>query len=110
MPTNSAQSRFPEYHDPATYWSDITAFYARMYQCYVVFVNRVGNEGEMRFRGGSHVADPWSGRRGASVRGGARARRHSAGSASVAARSRSSRRLALVEGEVRRLVEEGGEL
>ena len=33
-----------------TYWRDITVFYARMYQCYVVFVNRVGDEGEhLRF-------------------------------------------------------------
>ncbi|MEA2181131.1 MAG: omega-amidase, partial [Solirubrobacteraceae bacterium] len=35
-------------------------FYARMFQCYVVFVNRVGDEGEhLRFWGGSHIVDPW---------------------------------------------------
>ena len=43
-----------------TYWRDITVFYARMFQCYVVFCNRVGDEGEhLRFWGGSHIVDPW---------------------------------------------------
>jgi predicted amidohydrolase len=60
VPTNSAQSRFPERYDSRTYWRDITVFYARMFECYVVFVNRVGDEGEhLRFWGGSHVVDPW---------------------------------------------------
>jgi predicted amidohydrolase len=30
-----------------------------MFQLYVVFVNRVGTEGTLRFWGGSHVVDPW---------------------------------------------------
>jgi predicted amidohydrolase len=31
-----------------------------MFQCYVVFCNRVGDEGEnLRFWGGSHIVDPW---------------------------------------------------
>jgi predicted amidohydrolase len=60
VPTNSSQSRFPERYDSMTYWRDITVFYARMYQCYVVFCNRVGTEGEnLRFWGGSHIVDPW---------------------------------------------------
>jgi predicted amidohydrolase len=60
VPTNSAQSRFPEQYDSRTYWRDITVFYARMFQCYVVFVNRVGDESEhLRFWGGSHIVDPW---------------------------------------------------
>ena len=60
VPTNSSQSRFPERYDSMTYWRDITVFYARMYQCYVVFCNRVGDEGEhLRFWGGSHIVDPW---------------------------------------------------
>ncbi|MGI8730111.1 MAG: nitrilase-related carbon-nitrogen hydrolase, partial [Solirubrobacteraceae bacterium] len=33
VPTNSAQSRFPERYDSRTYWRDITVFYARMFQC-----------------------------------------------------------------------------
>ncbi|MDQ3678007.1 MAG: amidohydrolase [Actinomycetota bacterium] len=60
MPTNSSQSRFPEQYDSKTYWRDITVFYARMFQCFVVFVNRVGDEAEhLRFWGGSHIVDPW---------------------------------------------------
>ncbi len=60
VPTNSSQSRFPEQYDSKTYWRDITVFYARMFQCYVVFCNRVGDEGELlRFWGGSHIVDPW---------------------------------------------------
>jgi predicted amidohydrolase len=40
------------------YWCALTRFYARMLECYVVFVNRVGEEGEFEFWGGSHVVDP----------------------------------------------------
>jgi len=40
-------------------WRDINRFYARMLECYVVFVNRVGQEGPLAFWGGSHVYDPW---------------------------------------------------
>jgi predicted amidohydrolase len=39
-------------------WRDITRFYARTLQCYVVFVNRVGEEPGLRFWGGSHVFAP----------------------------------------------------
>jgi predicted amidohydrolase len=39
-------------------WHDITRFYARTLQCYVVFVNRVGEEPGLRFWGGSHVYGP----------------------------------------------------
>jgi len=59
VPTASAQSRFPEHYDSQTYWLDITRFYARMFQVFVVFVNRVGSEGDLHFWGGSHVVDPW---------------------------------------------------
>jgi len=60
VPTNSSQSRFPEQYDSRTYWRDITVFYARMFQCFVVFCNRVGTEAEtLRFWGGSHIVDPW---------------------------------------------------
>lgn len=59
VPACSAQSHFPEKYDSRTYWRDITRFYARMFQLFVVFVNRVGTEGDLRFWGGSHVVDPW---------------------------------------------------
>jgi predicted amidohydrolase len=44
--------------DIERYWRELTRFYARMLECYVVFVNRVGTEAEFRFWGGSHVVDP----------------------------------------------------
>ncbi|MDQ3629442.1 MAG: amidohydrolase [Actinomycetota bacterium] len=59
VPTASAQSVFPDRYNSHEYWHDITRFYGRMYQLYVVFVNRVGAEGPLRFWGGSHVVDPW---------------------------------------------------
>jgi predicted amidohydrolase len=115
IPTNSAQSRFPERYDSESYWRDITTFYARMYQCYVVFVNRVGDEGQLRFWGGSHVVDPW----GEIV---AQAPQSCDALLTVdldLTRVRLRRRevplvkearLGLVERECRRLVEEGGDL
>jgi len=59
VPAASGQSSFPEHYDARDYWEGITRFYGRMYQLYVVFVNRVGTEGRLRFWGGSHVIDPW---------------------------------------------------
>jgi predicted amidohydrolase len=59
VPAASAQSMFPERYDSRDYWRGITTFYGRMYQLYVVFVNRVGSEGQLRFWGGSHITDPW---------------------------------------------------
>ncbi len=59
VPACSAQSMFPEKYDSRSYWRGITRFYGRMFQLYVVFVNRVGTEGSLRFWGGSHVVDPW---------------------------------------------------
>ncbi len=40
-------------------WHDLLRFHARFLQTYVVFVNRVGREGELTFWGGSRVVDPW---------------------------------------------------
>lgn len=59
VPTNSAQSLFPEHYDAMDYWHDITRFLGRMFQTYIVFANRVGEEGQLRFWGGSHIVDPW---------------------------------------------------
>jgi predicted amidohydrolase len=59
VPACSAQSQFPEKYNSRTYWLDITRFYARMFQLFVVFVNRVGAEDDLHFWGGSHVIDPW---------------------------------------------------
>ena len=54
-----AASTFGNREDVAREWNEITRFYARMLQCYVVFVNRVGAEPGLRFWGGSHIRDPW---------------------------------------------------
>jgi predicted amidohydrolase len=39
-------------------WRALTRLTARLHQCYVVFVNRVGVEPGFRFWGGSHVVSP----------------------------------------------------
>lgn len=59
VPTASSQSIFPDRYDSYEYWHDITRFHGRMFQLFVVFVNRVGVEGQFHFWGGSHVVDPW---------------------------------------------------
>ena len=59
VPANSSRTRFPGLTDMPREWRDINRFHARMLESYVVFVNRVGTEGEFGFWGGSHVIDPW---------------------------------------------------
>jgi len=59
VPAASAQSHSSEHYDTDEYWHDITRFYGRMFQVFVVFVNRVGTEGGLQFWGGSHVVGPW---------------------------------------------------
>jgi predicted amidohydrolase len=54
VPAASA-ARLPDIEET---WRDITRFYARTLQCWVVFVNRVGEEPGLRFWGGSHVYAP----------------------------------------------------
>jgi predicted amidohydrolase len=54
MPASSSRA-VPEAEE---YWRELTRFYARMLQCYVVFVNRVGTEAGFVYWGGSHVVDP----------------------------------------------------
>jgi predicted amidohydrolase len=39
-------------------WERLNKFYAQIFSCYVIFVNRVGYEGENRFWGGSTVVAP----------------------------------------------------
>ncbi|ACU95926.1 nitrilase-related carbon-nitrogen hydrolase [Saccharomonospora viridis] len=59
VPANSAAKPTGGSFDPAEYWHDLLTFTARMQQCWVVFVNRVGDEAGVRFWGGSRVLDPW---------------------------------------------------
>ena len=115
VPTSSAQSRFPQRYDSPTYWRDITTFYARMFQVYVVFANRVGAEGELRFWGGSHVVDPWGGVVGEAPNDEESMLAVDIDLAAVRRRRREvplvkEARLGMVQREVQRLVEEGGDL
>lgn len=54
MPSNSSTAVV----EAEPYWRDLTRFYARMLQCYVVFANRVGSEAGLTYWGGSHVVGP----------------------------------------------------
>ncbi|MGW7412565.1 nitrilase-related carbon-nitrogen hydrolase [Streptomyces sp. NPDC054863] len=58
VPANSAASLDPEAMDTGLYWDSLLSYTARMLQCWVVFVNRVGSENGASFWGGSRVVDP----------------------------------------------------
>ncbi|HZE06948.1 MAG TPA: nitrilase-related carbon-nitrogen hydrolase, partial [Solirubrobacteraceae bacterium] len=114
VPANSAATSNPDLLDTAAYWEQILVTIARMQQCWLVFVNRAGEEAGARFWGGSRVLDPT----GAVV---ARAPLWEESLTFVdidlaAARRRrrelpflAEARLAVIEREVRRLLEEGGD-
>jgi N-carbamoylputrescine amidase len=111
----SAQSQFPAHFDSRTYWRDITRFYARMFQLFVVFVNRVGTEGELRFWGGSHVVDPWGEIVAEAPEGEEHVLTADIDIADVRRRRRAiplvkEARLGLIHREVGRLLDEGGDL
>ncbi|MET7637090.1 nitrilase-related carbon-nitrogen hydrolase [Streptomyces sp. NPDC005438] len=59
VPTNSATGLVPGAIDTSVYWRDLLLNIARLQQCWVVFVNRVGVENGASFWGGSRVLDPW---------------------------------------------------
>jgi predicted amidohydrolase len=115
LPAASGLYPHPELLDTKEYWRDITRFYARMLQSYVVFVNRVGEEKDLVFLGYSHVVDPWGrvvaegpGREEALITvdidlGNVRRRRREVPLVKEA-------RLALLSKELNRLAEEGGDL
>ncbi len=115
VPTNSTAGLGPGLLDTMDYWHLLLVFIARMQQCWVVFVNRVGTEGGARFWGGSRVIDPtgeivdqaafWE---PALITvdidvAAARRRRREVPLLAEA-------RLALIEREVRRLIQEGGDM
>jgi predicted amidohydrolase len=58
IPTNSATGYGPESLDTIEYWNDLLRFIARIQQCWVVFCNRVGTEAGARFWGGSRIIAP----------------------------------------------------
>lgn len=114
VPTNSAASLDPENMDTTLYWDTLLSYTAKMLQAWVVFVNRVGNEHGASFWGGSRVIDP---------RGNVMAQAPKWESALLtvdidvheARRARRSvpliaeARLGLIDREVRRLIDEGGD-
>lgn len=114
VPANSAAPNDPGRLDTIEYWEQLLVGIARMQQCWLVFVNRAGTEAGVRFWGGSRVLDPG----GAVV---AQAPRWDEALTLVdvevpAARRRrrevpflAEARLALIEREVRRLLEQGGD-
>jgi predicted amidohydrolase len=120
VPAASAQSLFPEHYDSRTYWRDITRFYARMFQLFVVFVNRVGTEttnsgGDLRFWGGSHIVDPWGEIVAEAPEGEEHLLTADIDLADVRRRRRAiplvkEARLGLISREVTRLLDEGGDL
>jgi N-carbamoylputrescine amidase len=115
VPAASAQSRFPEHYDSHEYWHDITHFYGRMFQVFVVFVNRVGTEGPLHFWGGSHVIDPWGNVVAEASQGQQQLLTVDIDLAEVRRRRRQvplvkEARLGLLQREIGRLLEEGGDL
>lgn len=58
VPADSAAGFGPESLDTIEYWNELLRFVATMQQCWVVFCNRVGMEEGARFWGGSRVLDP----------------------------------------------------
>ncbi len=115
VPVTSAQSAFPDRYDSQEYWRGITRFYGQMCQLFVVFVNRVGVEGTMRLWGGSHVVDPWGNVIGEAPEDEESLLTVDIDLADVRRRRRDiplvkEARLGLVQREVHRLLNEGGDL
>jgi predicted amidohydrolase len=115
VPAASAQSRFPQHYNSDEYWHDITRFYGRMFQVFVVFVNRVGTEGALQFWGGSHVVDPWGNVVGTAAKKEQEILTVDIALADVRRRRREvplvkEARLGLLHREIERLLDEGGDL
>jgi len=115
VPAASSQSSFPEHYDSHEYWHAITTFYGRMFQLFVVFVNRVGTEGQFRFWGGSHVIDPWGNVVAEAVQDDEQILTAGIDLADIRRRRRQvplvkEARLGLIQRETARLLDEGGDL
>jgi predicted amidohydrolase len=114
VPANSAAGLGPENFDTIEYWHQLLVFIARMQQCWVVFVNRVGTEAGFRFWGGSRILDPlgrvvaeaplWEPALVTADIDVAAARRRRREVPLLA-----DARLSFIEREVRRLIDEGGD-
>lgn len=115
VPTNSAVGLGPDSLDVVDYWRDLLRFLARMQQCWVLFCNRVGTEAGGRFWGGSQVLDP-SGEVVAEAPLWEATLVIADIEVSAARRTRyevpllAEARLGLIQREVARLIEDGGDL
>ena len=58
IPANSVSNLDLDGVDMIEFWEELLTTIARFQQCWVVFVNRVGNEADREFWGGSRVVDP----------------------------------------------------
>lgn len=58
IPTNSSARPTSDGVVNSSYWYEIVRFHARIYESYVVFVNRIGQEHGLDYWGGSHVVGP----------------------------------------------------
>lgn len=58
IPTNSSEKPTSDGVVNNSYWYEIVRFHARIYESYVIFVNRVGHEHGLNYWGGSHVVAP----------------------------------------------------
>ncbi len=114
VPTNSAVGLGPQSLDVVDYWVELLRFTARMQQCWVIFCNRVGTEAGGRFWGGSRILDPtgetvaaaplWESALTVAEIDIPRARRRRREVPLLA-----EARLGLIERELARLIEEGGD-
>ena len=57
-PAASSKQGLGEYLDLPTCWEGINRVFAQLHGVYVIFVNRVGREGDLHYWGGSEVIDP----------------------------------------------------
>ncbi|MPZ88538.1 MAG: amidohydrolase [Nitriliruptorales bacterium] len=115
LPTNSSHSLDPRQWRAQAFWRDITRFHALLLTSYTVFVNRVGVEGSLHFWGGSHVVDPWGEVVAEATEDEEALLVVDLDLAAVRRRRKEfplvkEARLALLEREIRRLADEGGDL
>lgn len=114
VPTNSTVGFGPPSLDNIDYWGELLRFTARMQQCWVVFCNRVGVDADTHFWGGSRIIDP-NGEVAAQAPLYEPALVHADVDVHASRRRRreiplvAEARLGLIERELRRLIDEGGD-
>lgn len=115
VPSNSAEPSDPQRLDSIELWEHLLVSIAQLQQCWLVFVNRAGTEAGARFWGGSRVLDPSGNIVAEAPRWDEAVTVVDIDMGEVGTRRRripflAEARLALIEREVRRLLEEGGDV